>query len=244
MIHARSFVALAAAGAFVFAVAAQDTHTIAWKPEAGKELKYSLKMSGEMNAGPQGAMALDVKMVLTNKVVEVKDDKITMEGKMSDFSVSIGGNDITEMAGGQMPADAPAVKTVFSRTGELLSMSGGSEMTTPPRVQNLQIFVYPTAPVKVGDSWTREVKADKEKGIPAGKGKFTLAGVETVKGIEVFKIDFAYSELDGDRPMGNIGTVWLEKSDGSLYRVKSTLNDVKFAEMMPPMNMNVEMTRL
>ena len=105
-------------------------------------------------------------------------------------------------------------------------------------------LAVPTGKVKVGDEVITEIKADKAKNIKAGRVKMNVAGTKVVDGKTLVELKIAFSELEGAKPMGMVGTVLIEAGTGMLHSMKASMNDISFNEMMPPMNMTMEMTRV
>ncbi len=224
-----------------FAVAAQDTHTLAWNPKKGDKTKYQMKMTGDMDFG-QGPMPLEVRISTESEVKNIVDDQITVTSKISKFELFMNGEDMTQMAGGG--TEIPDVTRVMSRRGELIK-SDANDMVNNPRLEQMQAFVYPDKPLKIGETWTHEFKGDKEKNVPKARAKFTLDALEEKDGKAVYKLTYAFSELETPgKPMGSMGTMWVLRDSGDPYRIDGTINDASFAEGMPPMNMKFEMQKV
>lgn len=222
---------------------AQSTFDLAFKPTVAEKQRYQIKMQAQnINTG-QGEMAFGVTLVIRNEVKEVTETEIGYESVTESIKVSFNGTEIDP------PGMDQAMKPIayrLSRRGELIrrdaAATGG--MSTPMRFEHMISFTYPEGPVKPGDSWTREIKADPASQVVAARAKFTFEGVETVRSMRTFKVSVAYSELEGQRPMGMIGTAWFDPANGSVVQVKANMNDVSLNPMMPPANMTFEMVRL
>ena len=229
---------IAVAGAAVASVAQQQTaYTIAWKPVLGEQ-KYKIVMDSD-----GGQMKLAMQLTILDKIVKIEDGKVTSESKTQDFHLWLGEEEM-KLPEGQGPGDA-VVTTVRSLKGGLVEQKGAKEgQQEPPRVRRLQEFNYPEKPVELEGSWFKDFAEDKAAKMPPARAKYTLTAIEDVNKVSCYKIDYAFSELEGEKPMGALGTFWLERSTGNLVKLTTVMNDVSFAPMMPPMNMKVSMTRV
>ncbi len=229
---------IAVAGAAVASVAQQQTaYTIAWKPVLGEQ-KYKIAMDSD-----GGQMKLAMQLTILDKIVKIEDGKVTSESKTQDFHLWLGEEEM-KLPEGQGPGDA-VVTTVRSLKGGLVEQKGAKEgQQEPPRVRRLQEFNYPEKPVELEGSWFKDFAEDKAAKLPAARAKYTLTAIEDMNKVSCYKIDYAFSELDGEKPMGALGTFWLERSTGNLVKLTTVMNDVSFAPMMPAMNMKVSMTRV
>jgi len=81
----------------------------------------------------------------------------------------------------------------------------------------LDVFVIPDNAVKVGDSWTYEIKEDKKTGAAAAKASYSLVGEDKVGAIDSFKIKFSVKESGADAASSE-GTMWLSKADSMLVK--------------------------
>jgi hypothetical protein len=222
-------------------IAAQDTHKVAWNPAKGAKTKFQVEMASQLDIG-QGPMALLATLVIENEIKDVSDEKITILSATTSHNLTLDQQDVTEMWPGQDGISVPINRT-FDKHGVLLTSDSKSPLDNP-RFEQLRVLPFPEGPVKVGDTWTREYKGDKEKGVPPSRGKFTLDGVEDLDGKAAFRIKFAYSELEGEKPMGALGTSWIDQTTGEMIKTDSDINDAQFAEEMPPMNFKMKVRRL
>lgn len=232
-----TFAAAGMLAALPIFAALQDTHTITWNPVQGEKTKYKIEVDGQMDIPGAGQMAMHVEMMTEGTVKEVTDEKVTITGKMVDMKILLDGNDITEMAGGSESMGKEST-TVFTRRGEMLSTSVPTEGANS-RFERMSNFVYPDKALAVDEEWTQELKADKEKNLPAARTKYTFKGLEEVSGKKYQRVDFAFSELEGDTKMGAMGTFWLEPNTGKMFRTKADVNDAQLAPEMPPSNVKL-----
>ena len=186
-------------------------------------------------------MNISVQMTTAGKVISVEDGKVTVEGEVKAFQILMDGQDLGEMAG-PSPVGQKS-KEVFKMDGTQISSTQTEEMGNNPRVQRLSHFYYPTEKIAMGGEWFKEVAADKENEVPAGKYKYTLEKAETVGGVAAYRVKYVYSEMDGDSPFSAMGTFWMDQKDMTLVKMESEFQNVKFVEMMPPTNAKVTVVR-
>lgn len=234
--------AVGLAGALAAGALAQS-FTLNNSPKVNDSVRYSIKMASDAMETPQGTFSFGVNLVIANKVKEVDDASVVYESITESIKILINGNEF------EPPGVEDAQKPVtfrLSRQGELLdrTIQGQEGMATPLRFENMIRFTYPTGPIKVGDTWTREIAGDKAKQIVPARAKFTFEGAEVLNGVQTLRVGAAYSELEGAKPMGMVGTVWFDAANGAIVYAKATMNDVSLNQMMPPANMTFEMRRL
>lgn len=215
-----------------------DVYDVSWKPVVGQAKTYKIVTSMVMDFGQR--MDIVVNLTSASKVTKVEDGKVTTEGTVKEFKLTMDGQDAGDMAG-ESP-EGKTSTTVHTLDGMLVSMSDQPEQSGGLRVQRMSAFLYPKAKVKVGEDWTKEFPAVAAENCPAGKAKFTLEALENKDGVDCFKIKYAYSEMEGDAPFGAIGTVWIDQKDGTPVRAEAEYQNVKFVEMMPPTNAKFVMT--
>lgn len=221
--------------------AAQDAHTLAWNPQEGAKMTYSIEMSANIDFG-QGPSDLQTNLTLESLIKEVKEDTVTVQGSIKKFELLLGGQDMSDMMPGGEEMTGPVTR-VFTKRGALVS-SSASSLFDNPRFDQVRVFAYPEGPVKVGESWTNEFKGDKDKKVPPSRGKFTLDGIEKVGEKNAYRVKIAFSELEGEKPMGALGTAWVDQSTGDLVKMDADINDASFAEGMPPMNFKMKVRQL
>jgi hypothetical protein len=233
----RAYIAAAGVLAAIPLFAAlQDTHEIKWNPKVGEKSTYKLEVDGSMEIPSAGPMDMHFELLTESVVKEITDEKITVVGKMLDMKILVGGNDVMGMGGGPDPEEMKKeVTETFNRRGERLSTTDTGEMGSE-RFDRMTQFIYPDKPLATGDSWTLDIKGSKEKNLPPARSKYTFKGMEEIDGKQYFRIDYAFSELEGAKPMGAMGVMHLDPENGRPFRIKADVNDAQFAEEMPPTN--------
>lgn len=235
----RLLSAVLVAGALATAAFAQQVYDLSLNPTKGQKVAYEMKLASENMQTGAGAFGLNVNLKSVTTFLDVTESEIVSEDEVTKFEVLINGNPI-DAAAGQM--SGAKTKITRSRDGKVLKVEGGNPMRDNASFQNMMNLAIPTGKVKVGDEVITEIKADKEKNIKAGRVKMNVAGTKVVNGKTLVELKIAFSELEGARPMGMVGTALVEAGTGMLHSIKATMNDISFSEMMPPMNMTMEMT--
>ncbi len=223
---------------------AQDTYTLKWEPKVGDTSSYNLNMTSAMDFGGQ-SFDMNISMVVSDKVTKVEGDQVTLVGSATNFKMMMNGQEFNP-PGSEAAPQQPPTTLVVSKSGGLIRIekAGDGMGSTPPRVEQANRFQFPAGPVKVGDEWFREVKADAKEGFVAAKAKYTLEKVEVKDGVNSFRIKYAYSELEGNAPTDCIGTFWMAVEDGDLVRYEGQLNNVEFMEGMPPVSAKIVLTQV
>ena len=84
-------------------------------------------------------------------------------------------------------------------------------------------FVSNLKPVKLGEEWTIDYKAEKDKDVLAGKATYKVTGKETVDGVECAVVEMTYKETGNeDEPLSTVGKHWIGLSSGE--SIKSVIN--------------------
>lgn len=238
----RILSALILAGLASTMALAQESYDLTMKPKAGQKVAYSIKIASPETQTPAGNFSLNVNLKTKTTFLEVNDKEIVSEDEVTDFEVLLNGNPM-DMVTDQVKG----VKTKITRSHDwkVIKTEGGENpMAASPRYEAMMAFATPVGKVKIGDEIVRDMKGDKEKGILPARGKMTVKETKMVEGIKYVVLDVAYSELEGEKPMGMVGTVLVEAATGMLHSIKASMNDVTMNPMMPPMNLTMEMVRI
>jgi hypothetical protein len=90
-------------------------------------------------------------------------------------------------------------------------------------------FHPPEKPVKLGESWTSQIKGSG-KARPV-KIAYTATNVQKLGLATTVKVTFAYSETEGAKPVTAHGFFILDAGDGSLHRVDATVSNLRFEDV-------------
>lgn len=217
---------------------AQEEVTLKWNPKIGEPVNLQMKLSMLIN----GAGDVDVSFIVHNKVTKMDAETVTTESKISDFKFMFNGQEMD--LGGQGGPDMNETSTmVQKRNGEIVSISG-AEMQGGERISRMNAFHWPDKPVKIGDSWIKEWQEDKEKQLPHSKAKWTLAAHEMKNGVDTYRIDYVFAEMDDPNGISASGSVWLATTDGSIQYGRYEFNNVSFQEGIPPTSGTGQIIRL
>src|SRR5579884_2492357 len=199
--------------ACAIAFAAQDAVTLKFSPKVGDTIKY--KMSASMDAG--GGTA-DVSGEFTDKVTNVDDTSYTVEQTQSNIQVSFNGQ--------QMSQPDNTATTTRKLDGEIADIKSDQESPALWRVAELNNFIYPDHPVKVGDEWTYKVTADEKKGTVAATANYKVDSAEKIGTHDTLKIKTSYKE-DGDSSAASSeGFVWIDAKDGEMVKARENWSNV------------------
>lgn len=192
-------------------VIAQDV-SLAWAPKAGESHTYHLALEFSL-FGDTATYASKVH----EKVTEVGADRYTVETTQTDYKVSVFGEE-----GTVNDKDMPKSQTVFSMSGDVLEIRGDLVNDAVYRMANLTAIRRPDKPVKVGDTWAREVKGDLKTGTLSAKVTYKAEAEEKVGDKDALAVSFDYTETEGADPARSVGKVWFAKDGGLMLKVDTT----------------------
>lgn len=219
------------------AALAQDSASLVWKPKAGNTLKYKLQVKASME-GQEFAFGTTI----TQKVLEVRQNgEVVVEGKQSNFTLSIAGEDMSAMMGDMAMTET----STMDRFGNVLSRKSDApaEMDNA-RLDQAILFVFPQkADLKVGETWTRSVKADASKGQRAAEATFKFEGTETVNGIKSNKVTYTFVETEGTAAMKVDAVIYLASEDGELVKAEYKMKNLELGPGAPPSDATATIVR-
>jgi len=200
-----------------------DSYSLIWKPTENQELRYEL--STEMNADGH-------KLILKNDL-HLKVTKIASNG---DYTVETTQKNARAEVDGKEekmpdnPDEKPQVE-VYNAKGDKISKDedSGEELDEMGVLLNsVGDFSAPEKPVKKGDKWTEEIKADSKTKVKAAKVSFEVLGTDKVDGYDVVKLSMSYKQTEGSKPASYEGTMAFDVKDMSLVQIDARLMDVPF----------------
>jgi hypothetical protein len=226
-----------------FFLAAQETHTIKWLPVLNQPVRYLMEGTAPM-AG--GAMTINFKVVTESKTIEITEEAITSEERMVSLDVLLNGNPLPAEMMGDTGAITEAVMTMKrDRAGKLIGDLGSGGMPgQSPAITRVSEFLYPAEPKTMGESWTREFAADAKLGLKPARTKYTLKSIDDWGTRKGYRIDFAFSELEGAAPMGATGKMWLDTTTGELLEAQIAYVNASMAPEMPVGNFSAVVRRM
>jgi hypothetical protein len=219
------------------AAPAQDMTQLEWKPKVGEVVKHKFSMAMDMGTD------VNVSFLITSKTTKLEKDEVTTESEMANFELLVGGQPMD--LGGQTPGGGEKMVIVSKLNGQLVSdSSAASEMGGGERMTRMNAFLRPTKPMKIGDTWENEWKADKEKGLQSSKARWTLAAYEPKNGVNCWKVDYVYAEMDSPDGISANGSIWMNALDGNMEYTKYDFQNVIFQPGMPAANGSGQITRI
>lgn len=213
----HSFAVLSVVALSTLALAAEG-FVIARKPKANDVHRYTVSGEIEMRG-----ITLPYKGKLEEKVTKVDvDGTYTLEQRELELKLIAGTQELDQ------PVPAPAT-TVFLPNGLVKTIEGNDAKPESYRMSNLELIYDPGKPLAVGDTWTYEIKANKETGAVAAKAEYKLLAEEKLGTHETLKIQAKVKETEGATPGQIDSTVWLDKADGSMVK-----SDMKWTNVPLP----------
>ncbi|MBS1724435.1 MAG: hypothetical protein JSS66_15945 [Armatimonadetes bacterium] len=202
---------------------AQDPVALKRNAKEGDSVKYKLAVDTEI-----GGMAIKFSAKTTDKVMKVNGDgSYVVSSEQQDMVLSINGQDSPAPAG-----VGGATTTTLSPEGWVADMQGDEVTGDSIRAANLQSFIFPKEPVKVGSKWMSAYKGIKDKGTMDVSYSFEILGQEKVGAHDVFKVSFEAKETAGTDPASSKGTVWVEISTGVVIKSEQQWTNVPIAGQM------------
>lgn len=221
-----------AAALSLAAVAAQDAFTLKRNVKVGDVMKSKMTVEADF-----GGTAILITATTTEKVVKMEDSGIVhTESSQSNMKIKFGDQEM----GGE---DQPPTTYITKITGELVELKGESIEASYYRMASMTSFRFPEGPVKAGDKWTYEIKADKKTGIVSGKHEYEVVGPDKVGARECLKVKHSYKETEGGEPASSTGTVWIDLKDGSMVKLEASQQKVPVPQAPGPMDMKLKIER-
>lgn len=200
-------------------------------PKEGETIKYRMKAAMDV----QG-QSIEMNALMVEKVTAVKDDTYTTVNDMPEIKINIGGTEMDASGQGGGPTT-----TVSKVTGEVVSVKSDQMDENAYRLAHLTSMRFPTTALKVGDTWTYEVKKD-EKGSVDAKASYKVEAQEKMDGFETYKISGSFKESAGSTPASTEGTYWVNIADGTLVKSTTSMKNAPFPTV-GPLDAKVTMTR-
>lgn len=157
---------------------AADGFDLVFKGKAGDVSEYAVEMTGKSTvsaAGEAKTTDMNMSMVIRQKIMVISEDGT------QDVSTTIL-EGLTFMGGEkvELPNVGTSLLMKITDKGKVLNVTG----TAPQDMDFKQMQVeFPDKPVKIGDSWTRRLKATDKFPIPM-IATYTITGTSAVKGYE------------------------------------------------------------
>ncbi len=177
------------------------TYTVKRVYKAGESDRYKFSTKVNMNNPAAGGLVeILTAMVVKETTKEAKDDgSVVSVSEFETAGVNFNGMDI------DITTMMPKVTTSRDKNGKLdVKSEGGNEQVTSQmgeltkQINSMSALLFPTKPVKAGDSWDLDsLTATKVPGTKV-KGKVTFISADTVKGVKILKFK-TVSDTTGDK---------------------------------------------
>jgi hypothetical protein len=212
-----------------------DGFKIGLKAKAGDLRKYTLSAQIDFSGTP-----IEFTANTTEKVTKVETDgSYVLESGQTDAKIVMGG------ASQDSPNGNPVVAH-YKPSGEVTKIDGdaSSANANAYRMATLSMLIDPGKEQQVGDSWTFDVKANKDTGAVDAKAEYKLIGEEKVGKFDTLKIKVTIKELTGDTPASSDGFVWIDKTDGSEVKTEAKWTNAPVPGAPMPVNGTVKIERV
>lgn len=216
--------ALAAAS---LAASFADEYLLQWRPKKDQELRYTLSIESTIEGAK---VELGGDMLLEVMAVE-KNGDYTVRSTYSNPRFVIDGEKQ------EIPDESPSkpLTEKFNAKGEKI---GGDEPDdeegediAPRSLTLLLDFVGPEKPMKVGDAWSHDFKADpKQASSRPAKADYKVIGIEKSGKFDVVRVSVTFKEVEGDKPMSAEGHFLIDVSDGAMVKTEMKVENLKFDE--------------
>jgi hypothetical protein len=166
-------------------------------------------------------MLFAIKAVNRTSVTAVgPDGTITSRDEIESMEMSIDGT--------PAPAASPQPPTVvvMRPDGSLVSYSGGSSDSSTGQMHHASRILFSDKPVGVGDTWTREIKANAALGVLAATATFKVLAFEKVGAADTVKISMSFRETGSTTGLSTSGTFWIEKTTGDEVKAEYAITSM------------------
>jgi hypothetical protein len=206
---------------------AQDKVQLVRKAKAGDVARYG--MTGTMSIDANGqAMTVEIRQnekITVTAVAPNGDLTFETETEAADMTVN----------GQTMPSPAVGTKaTLVTRPdGSLVSFTTASttvDVDLGKRMHHATTPVYPGKAVGVGETWTRDVKADATTGAIASTFTCEVLAFEKAEGVDTVKVKMTYLEADSAAGLKSTGTYWIDRTTGDQVKAEVTVANLPLGQ--------------
>lgn len=208
---------------------ADDTYSLRWTPKEGDTATYLMKGDLQLNVGDA---------TLTSKTVQ-KVIKVAADGS---YSVQFTPQDGAVVYQGQsLPMGRKISINTYKADGEVISVTGEDTNAASVRFANLSEFRRPQNPLKIGDTWTYDIKADSKTGVVAVHTSGKLVDAEKYNNLDALKVTLTSEEGNVANPGSIDATYLIDQKDGSLIHYDAKWTSVSFAGAATPLSGSMTM---
>ena len=209
------------------AALAQDKVLLSRKAKVGDVTRTSMDVAMTADIGGR-QVSLGLKGIEAATVSAVgADGQLTVRARAESMSVTLDGNPMP------LPPESPSSTVVMTRLRSLISYTPGDstqDAAFEARMFNATTIVFADKPVGVGDTWTREVKADAALGTVAAIAQFKITAFEKVESASTAKVEMTYREA---APGGiqSSGSFWIDVATGEDVKTEFEFRNVPFPQI-------------
>ena len=187
-----------------------DAIRLPWPPAIGASAQYKVV---NVLTTPFGSK-VTFEWMTTETVKGVADGKITTETQSTEPLEKTDGP-----TGCPVKLGGPNGEIICAANGSYLP-SQENEGSMAARFGNMNALVLPEKPIRIGESWRHEIKADVKTGAWPAKSTYKLLGKERIDNWDAYKIAVDYHETTGDEweQLSATGIKWISVEDGMLVQ--------------------------
>lgn len=203
---------------------------LSFQPEEGIERTY--KVTGQSTI--QG-MKMEVSSSLSDVSTTVSYGKYRLAVTTSNLVIKLNGETAP-------PVEEDTTAYVLNSKGGLLAIEDADdESAVDVIMQMLQSVVFPGKKLKIGDSW--QIISGGLYGLPGAQGSYKILGLETVAGIECFKISGTVKQTGGG-PSSSAGTWWISLKEGMPVKFDGSFKQIPIDPSLGLIDLKFQMVRV
>ncbi|MBV6491371.1 MAG: hypothetical protein KJZ62_06045 [Fimbriimonadaceae bacterium] len=219
---------------FAMAAGAQDSATLLRVAKKGDVLQFALKVKIE---APGASVVFTA--VNTERVLEVDEkDVITVESTQSDVRLLLNGQALPTNE------DNAVVVSRVKATGEQLEVRSATRSPDDSRRGNMTALILPGTPLKVGDRWSHDFKADPKTGQREAKSEYEVLERTNLGSAQTMVVGYKFAEVGGDSPATATGKFWINVVDGTLVKLSADLKNAPIEQAGGAVDMTIDLSRI
>ncbi len=204
------------------------TYDLIWKPVKGTEYRYHVTV--DINTpGTPAKLASDLNV----KVMEVAaNGDYNLEVSTTNVTIKIGDTET------KSPSDKPEIEKYNAHGDRIGAPVDQPEDKVSEVLSAITDLATPPKPVKVGDTWTKEIKPNEKIKRNGATLVYRLMGSDK----DHTHISFSYKETAPGKVKGG-GNFWLDPTDFALFKLDANVTGVKIDEDAPEAKAEFKLTK-
>lgn len=212
----------------------QDGYTLQRTAKVNDAFKYKLNVKATIS-GVDGLLT----GTSEEKVLKVGEDgTIEIQQNWKDSKVEFGGS--------EQPGPEFNVVYVYGKRGELKGVKGenidDAAKVSFAQLDNLRQLVIPETAVKIGDTWTVEVKPEALNGNIGSKVEFKLESTEKLGEREALVVKMVSKQTAPGAATSEM-KLWVDKTSGWLLKADGAILKLPFPNLPIPIDAHFTYTR-